>query len=53
MKRIRILATNEEINAYKLDNGNWYDFDGMGEDKPATSKTGKKEFTKSEVKEIN
>lgn len=47
---ITILKTGEKIEAYKLQNGNWYDYKGMGEDQPATSSTGQKEFTKAEVK---
>jgi len=46
---ITIKSTGEKIKAYKLENGNWYDYDGMGANSPPTSKTGKREFTKEEI----
>ncbi len=48
-KKATVVATGEQLNVYKLNNGNWYDFDAMGASKPATSSTGKKEFKNEEL----
>ena len=53
MKAI-IKATNEKINVYRLNNGNYYDYDNMGENMPpAAIKSGKKEFSKDELNIID
>ncbi len=46
-----IIETGEQVNVYKLENGNYYDFDGLGENNPPTAvKANKKEFTKKELR---
>ena len=49
-KKATIKATGETINVYSLSNGNYYDYDNMGADKPPSAmKAGKKEFKKDEL----
>lgn len=52
-----VKATNEQLIVYKMKNGNYYDWDAMGENQlPTASKAGKKEFIKDELiigEEIN
>jgi len=51
LKKATIIATSEQINVYKLENGNYYDYDGLGENKPPTAtKANKKEFEKKELR---
>lgn len=50
--KVQVIQTGEVIECYKLSNGNYFDYNNMGADKPATSSTGKKEFSESEVKII-
>lgn len=48
--KAKVLATNERLKVYKLANGNWYDYDGMEQDKPPTAvKADKKEFSAKEL----
>ena len=52
MQQIKIKATGEMINAYKLHNStnNWYDYDNMGmHELPSATKANKKEFKPGEV----
>ena len=45
-----IKATGERIRLYKLNNGNYYDFDNMGANQPPSApKANKKEFTKDKL----
>lgn len=48
-----IKTTGERITVYKLNSGNYYDYDRMGAKEPAQSKTGKKEFTPQQLSNIN
>jgi hypothetical protein len=45
-----IKETNETINVYKLNNGNYYDYDNMGEHQPPSAILAKKkEFKPNEL----
>lgn len=51
LKKATIIETGETIDVYRLDTGNWYDYEGMGMDKPPTAaKADKKEFEEKELK---
>lgn len=46
-----VIKTGETIKVYQLQNGNYYDYEGMSEAKPPTATgAGKKEFEKKELK---
>lgn len=45
----KIKKTGETVTLYKLENGNWYDFNNMGAHEPPTSTTGRKEFAADEI----
>ena len=48
--KAKVLATGERLKVYELANGNWYDFDGMEQDKaPTAVKARKKEFNSNEL----
>lgn len=50
IKPVTVRATGEKLNVYKLQNGNYYDYDAMGAgDPPTAHKADKKEFTKNEL----
>lgn len=45
-----VKATGEKVIVYKLNNGNYYDYERMGANEhPTASKAGKKEFAKDEL----
>jgi len=45
-----IKATSEKITVYRLNNGNYFDFENMGANMPPSAvKAGKKEFKESEL----
>jgi len=49
MKAI-VKATSETLKVYRLKNGNYYDFENMGENMPPSAKkAGKKEFKPDEL----
>ena len=48
--KVRIIQTGEEIEVYRLSNGNYYDYHNMGvSDIASAPKAGKKEFKKKEL----
>ena len=48
--KAKVNSTGETLDVYRLENGNWYDYDGMGEHAlPTAPKAGKKEFKPSEI----
>jgi hypothetical protein len=45
-----VKATNEKLIVYRLNNGNYYDYQNMGANQPpAAPKAGKKEFKADEL----
>ena len=45
-----VKETNETLTVYKLQNGNYYDYENMGVSSPPSAHlVGKKEFTKEEL----
>jgi len=48
--KAKVLATAERLTVYKLANGNWYDYENQGQDKPPTAvRADKKEFRTDEL----
>ena len=45
-----VKSTGEKLTVYKLQNGNYYDFEAMWHNEPPSApKSGKKEFSPSEL----
>jgi hypothetical protein len=45
-----VKSTGETLTVYKLQNGNYYDYENMGANMPPSAqKAGKKEFDKTEL----
>lgn len=45
-----IIATGEVVTVYQLQNGNYHDSNCIGADVPPTTRSGKKIFTKNELR---
>ena len=48
--KAKVKATSETLNVYKLNNGNYYDYDNMGKSNlPSATVANKKEFKSNEL----